>query len=114
MGVQASETHQEVLAAALRAPSAHNAQPWRISKIEANSYLLWYAFADKLLADPDDRDALIAMGGFYETLRLAAEHRGLRADFALGVSRHGVGVTLGSVTFGALSEAPDPLAAAIS
>src|SRR5258708_19674170 len=32
------------------------------------SYLLSYAYADKLLADPDDRDALLGIGAFYESL----------------------------------------------
>jgi hypothetical protein len=101
------------LEAALRAPSAHNAQPWRLSPIGAQAYLLWYAFADKLRADPDDRDGLMAVGGFYETLRLAGQARGLDAAFAPGLSRHAAGITLGTITIDTASEAPDPLAAAI-
>jgi len=103
----------QTLRAALRAPSAHNAQPWRLSRIGDGTYLLWYAFADKLLADPDDRDGIIAVGGFYETLRLAGEARGLRADFEPAIVGHGAGINLGVVTFSPLDADPDPLAAAI-
>jgi hypothetical protein len=97
----------------LRAPSAHNAQPWRLSRTGDVTYLLWYAFADKLLADPDDRDGIIAVGGFYETLRLAGEVRGLRADFEPAVATHEAGITLGVVTLSSLDREADPLAAAI-
>jgi hypothetical protein len=108
------DIRREVLEAALRAPSAHNAQPWRLSGAGEHDYLLWYAYADKLLADPDDRDGLIASGGFYETLRLAAAHRGLGVTFAPGISRHDAGITLGTVAFVEPEGDPDPLAAAIS
>jgi hypothetical protein len=104
---------QETLRGALRAPSAHNAQPWRLSRIRDGLYLLWYAFADKLLADPDDRDGLIAVGGFFETLRLAAEVRGLHADFEPAVARHSSGISLGNVRFSRLRGEPDPLSSAI-
>src|SRR5258708_2902484 len=93
---------RSTLEAALRAPSAHNAQPWRLSQLEGDRYELWYAFADKLLADPDDRDGLIAIGGFYETMRLEGEARGLDAVFEPGVASHASGITLGTVRFGAL------------
>src|SRR5258708_23979479 len=36
------------LAAARRAPSAHNAQPWRLYRQADGSYLLGYAYADRL------------------------------------------------------------------
>jgi hypothetical protein len=72
-----------VLTDALRAPSAHNAQPWRLVALDGDGlrYRLRYAFADKLLADPDDRDAMLAMGAFYETLALAARRAGWVASF---------------------------------
>lgn len=100
-----------ILTAAMRAPSAHNAQPWRLSPAGGRRYLLWYAYADKLLADPDDRDALLAMGGFYETLRLAAEHRGVSAQLDLSPRTHRDGISLGTLTLAPLDRAPDPLAA---
>ena len=101
------------LSAALRAPSAHNAQPWRLSHLGAGDYLLWYAFSDKLRADPDDRDGLMAVGGFYETLLLSAQARGLDASFTPEVAHHPEGIALGAITFAALHGKPDALAAAI-
>jgi hypothetical protein len=108
-----ADTVRAILRAALRGPSAHNAQPWRLSAIDDRSYLLWYAFADKLRADPDDRDGIIAVGGFFETLRLSGEGHGVRADFEPSVARHDVGITLGTVILSRLHGAPDPLATAI-
>jgi hypothetical protein len=102
-----------VLTGALRAPSAHNAQPWRLSPIGDAAYRLWYAYADKLRADPDDRDGLMAVGGFYETLHLAAHAHGLETTFVPGEVRHASGITLGEVRFVPLTTPPDPLAAAV-
>ena len=89
----------QALSGALRAPSAHNAQPWRLSRLADDAYLIWYGFADKLLADPDDRDGIIAVGGFYETLRLCSESVGLSVRFEHATVRHDRGISLGTVTF---------------
>lgn len=105
---------EEILVAALRAPSAHNAQPWRLSQLGPAEYLVWYAIADKLRADPDDRDGLMAAGGFYETLRLAAEAAGVDAPFEPRVRRHTDGIDLGVIRFGPLRRAADSVAEAIS
>ena len=70
-----------VLEVAVRAPSAHNAQPWRLHRLGEHEYLIWYAYADKLRADPDDRDGLMAIGGFYETMRLAGQAAGVDVAF---------------------------------
>ncbi len=102
-----------VLQAAARAPSAHNAQPWRLTPRGEGRYLIWYAYADKLLADPDDRDGIMAVGGFYETLRLAAEHRSLAATFTPSVSHHEDGIGLGVIELQPLGGPPDPLASSI-
>ena len=106
------------IAAARRAPSAHNAQPWRLypdakgANDDYGSYRLFYAYADKLLADPDDRDALLGMGAFYETLALAAQLEGKKAVFEPGVVQYDDGLELGRVRLQALSERTplDPLA----
>ena len=108
-----ADLERQILIGALRAPSAHNAQPWRLTRLSSGEYRLWYAFEDKLLADPDDRDGIMAAGGFYETLRLAAEHRGWTTLLEFGVREHDQGIDLGKVTLVPLSDAPDPLAAAI-
>jgi hypothetical protein len=112
--VLTTELRDEILQAATRAPSAHNAQPWRLSPVGPDEYLLWYAYADRLLADPDDRDALMAMGAFYETLRLEAESRGMTVELELTPRPHDQGITLGTVSFAPLAGDPDPLAGAIA
>ena len=74
--------HEPILRDALRAPSAHNAQAWRLTPItDTARYELHYDHNDYLPFDPDDRDAYLAMGAFYETLRLAAHRHGFNADF---------------------------------
>jgi len=107
------DSERVILEAALRAPSAHNAQPWRLSPAGLGKYILWYAFEDKLLADPDDRDGIMATGSFFETLRLAAEHRGLTATFDVSVRQHEKGIDMGTVVFRPLQGEPDRLAAGI-
>jgi hypothetical protein len=108
------EAVRRALVAATRAPSAHNAQPWRLSQTAPNSYLLWYAFADKLQADPDDRDGIIAVGGFFETLSLAGQAEGIEVAFASAQARTAEGIVLGSVGFAPLETPPDELARAIA
>jgi hypothetical protein len=101
------------IVAARRAPSAHNAQPWRLYPQADGSYKLCYAYADKLLADPDDRDALLSIGAFYETLAIAANLEGKQATFEPSVVQHpGERLELGNVRLFPLSEesATDPLA----
>ena len=107
------DLERDILTAALRAPSAHNAQPWRLSRLEVGGYRLWYAYEDKLLADPDDRDGIIATGGFFETMRLAAENRGWTTTLQLEVRNHDKGIDLGRVMLTPLKAPPDPLAASI-
>lgn len=104
--------HQAVLGAALRAPSAHNAQPWRLGIQADGSYLLKYDFSDKLDADPDDRDALLALGAFYETLSLSARAHGFTCDFLPDVSVSDKEMILGSVALSPTPDdaAPEPLA----
>jgi hypothetical protein len=105
---------EKTLQGALRAPSAHNAQPWRLSPIKGNTYLLWYAYADKLRADPDDRDGLMAVGGFFDTLRLSAHGNGVDAQIDLAPKDGRAGISIGTVVLRTLDTAPDPLAGTIS
>lgn len=104
--------HQRVLAAALRAPSAHNAQPWRIH-LGDGRYELHYDHHDYLPADPDDRDAYLCMGAFCETLALAAAREGLVADIHPVLNRVGNDLHVADVILHP-GEAPDPLAAAVT
>jgi hypothetical protein len=105
--------HQRVLTAALRAPSAHNAQPWRI-RPNAGHYELHYDHHDYLPADPDDRDAYLCMGAFCETLALAASAEGLRADIRLVLDRNGSDLHVADVTLADEPADGDPLAAAVA
>jgi hypothetical protein len=88
-----------VLTESLRAPSAHNAQPWRITPRPDGGYDLHYDHLDYLPHDPDDRDAYLAMGAFLETMNLAAQRHGLSAGFTPVFSRNGTDLHIGSVRF---------------
>ncbi|NHA69072.1 nitroreductase family protein [Phycicoccus flavus] len=86
------EDHRRALAGALRAPSAHNAQPWRVHPRRVGdgwAYALHYDHHEYLPADPEDRDAYLCMGTFCETLALCAAGLGLRADITLVLERDG-------------------------
>lgn len=89
--------HQRVLTEALRAPSAHNAQPWRIRPRPGGSYELHYDHHEYLPADPEDRDAYLCMGTFCETLALAARRDGLAADIELVLERDGADLHVADV-----------------
>jgi hypothetical protein len=106
-------THRRVLAAALRAPSAHNAQPWRIRIRPDGRYELHYDHHEYLPADPQDRDAYLCMGAFCETLALAAEREGLTADIHLVLVRDGSDLHVADVRLH-LGTTADPLAEALS
>jgi nitroreductase len=107
------DIERKILQGALRAPSAHNAQPWRLTRTGERRHLLWYAYEDKLLADPDDRDGIMAIGGFYETLRLVAESLGVSAPFKYCIRQHDHGIDLAEVSLEPLADEPDPLAASV-
>jgi hypothetical protein len=112
--VQPHPGHEALLERARFAPSAHNAQPWRLTPMpDGRSYELWYALADKLDADPDDRDGLIAVGAFYETLCLVSASSGFRCSFTPAVRTSVDGIILGAVAIEQRVEggAVDPLSA---
>jgi hypothetical protein len=106
------DAHRQVLTEALRAPSAHNAQPWRISVLPGGPYELHYNHLDYLPYDPDDRDAYLAIGAFLETLELAAQRHGLRASFTPRFQRRDSDLLVGQIKLRAASpgEPTDPLA----
>ncbi|MFN2607926.1 MAG: hypothetical protein ABR511_08510 [Acidimicrobiales bacterium] len=101
-----------VLTEALRAPSAHNAQPWRLVPTGPASFGLHYDHLDYLPFDPDDRDAYLALGAFFETLALAACRAGMRAEIATRFERSGSDLWVGDVTVRSADpgDEPDPLA----
>jgi len=91
--------HERIVAAAVRSPSAHNAQPWRLAPLsDGNSYELHYDAADYLPHDPEDRDAGLAMGAFYESIAMAADLEELSASFTPRFTREGSDLLVGLVT----------------
>ena len=106
------DLHRAVLAAALRSPSAHNAQPWRVRPLSTPDgwrYELHYDHHQYLPADPDDRDAYLCMGAFCETLAMAADRVGLRADIRMVLTRRDGDLHVADVTLEP-AEPQDPLA----
>ncbi len=82
--------HVDLLTSALRSPSAHNAQPWKIRPLEdGKSYELHYDHNDYLPDDPDDRDAYLTMGAFVETLVLEAPNYGFSVNVMTVLTRDG-------------------------
>jgi hypothetical protein len=104
--------HRQVLTEALRAPSAHNAQPWRLAVRPDGCYQLHYNHLDYLPYDPDDRDAYLAIGAFLETATLAAQRHRLHMSVKPSFERRGSDLLVGSLRFSPLppGAAPDPLA----
>jgi hypothetical protein len=104
--------HRQVLTEALRAPSAHNAQPWRLAVRPDGSYQLHYNHLDYLPYDPDDRDAYLAVGALLETAALAAQRRNLHMSVEPLFERRGSDLLVGSLRFSPLlpGTVPDPLA----
>jgi hypothetical protein len=103
-----------ILTEALRAPSAHNAQPWRLVPTGPTVVELHYDHLDYLPFDPDDRDAYLALGAFYETLSLSAHRHGRRSEIDTRFERNGSDFWVGDITIrpARSDEAPDPLAPA--
>jgi hypothetical protein len=117
------ERDARILTAGLRAPSAHNAQPWRIrvrggvnesgvneSDVNQNSvYELHYDHHEYLPADPDDRDAYLCMGAFLETIAIAASCEHVQAVVTPVFGRKGADLHVADVAFRP-GASPDPLA----
>jgi hypothetical protein len=72
-----------VLAAATRAPSSHNTQPWRF--VSRRDVVELRADRTRALPvnDPEDRELTMSCGAALLTLRVAAAHHGLHADLVL-------------------------------
>lgn len=70
---------REILDEAQRAPSAHNAQPWRLHLDADDPTLieLRYDHTEYLPFDPEDRDAMLCLGAYVETLAFSATRRGM-------------------------------------
>lgn len=71
----------EMLELAARAPSAHNAQPWRVLVHQPSRWSLMLAPDRRLPAvDPADRGAVLGLGAFLENLCLAGAALGVRVE----------------------------------
>src|SRR5215469_8482319 len=75
----------ELLRAAVAAPSMHNTQPWRLRLPRAGAAIEMHIDPARMLAvgDPRGRAAYIACGAALFNLRVAAAAYGLRADVRL-------------------------------
>ena len=75
----------ELVGAAVAAPSLHNTQPWRFRVRDGGSVIELLADPARMLpaADPDSRAAHIACGAALFNLRRAAAVAGLRPDIRL-------------------------------
>jgi hypothetical protein len=74
------EALEAVLAAAARAPSAHNTQPWIVRA--STERIVVRADPARWLrhGDPSKRDLHLSLGAFIEALRIAAAANGVRAE----------------------------------
>ena len=93
-----SDTDRAILTEALRAPSAHNAQPWRLHNAGGRRWELHYDSQDYLPFDPDDRDAYLCMGALIETLSLAATRHGVSAVVTDEFTRSGSDLHVADIT----------------
>lgn len=81
----AAETVTDLVADAVRAPSMHNAQPWRFTFDTAAETVRLYADMNRSMprTDPDLRALHLGCGAALFNLRVSAAHAGLRADVRL-------------------------------
>jgi hypothetical protein len=83
---QFSDPRMQVVAQAVLAPSGHNMQPWTI-RLDTSDPNVLYLYTDPTrltpAVDPLARQTLVSQGTFLAYLRVAAEHLGYSATFAL-------------------------------
>lgn len=80
-----TQTVTDLVADAVRAPSMHNAQPWRFVFDTADGSLRLYADMNRSMprTDPDLRALHLGCGAALLNLRVAAAHRGRQAQVQL-------------------------------
>ncbi len=72
---------ERILAAAARAPSTHNSQPWRVRVIAPDLWMVGGDASRRLPAvDPADRELALSLGAFLEHLVTAASALGFEAQ----------------------------------
>jgi hypothetical protein len=71
----------EVLYYASLAPSGHNAQPWYVKVVNEKTCIIGLDPLRRLPAvDPNNRESLLSIGAFAESLSLAAGAKGYDTD----------------------------------
>ncbi|MEZ5476462.1 MAG: hypothetical protein R3E95_02915 [Thiolinea sp.] len=72
------------LAYAILAPSLNNMQPWKVDLRQGDDLIRLYVDEERLqpALDPFARETMMALGGFIESLAIAASQRGFRADIS--------------------------------
>ena len=77
-----------------RAPSAHNTQPWRLTYASDRVELDYDPQRTLPAGDPTQRDLLLSLGAFVETVLIVAERAGISLEFASDIrpGRDRVGV----------------------
>jgi hypothetical protein len=69
---RADSTIQQILSYGMHAPSSHNTQPWKV-KLEGNRLKVFGDFERRLrIVDPNNREFLLSISAFIETIDLAA------------------------------------------
>ncbi|MEO8659835.1 MAG: nitroreductase [Bryobacteraceae bacterium] len=72
----------EILTLASRAPSGHNTQPWTVTVLDREHWIIGIDEARRLPAvDPTARETLLSLGAFLENLVAAAAHHGYRVEY---------------------------------
>jgi molybdopterin/thiamine biosynthesis adenylyltransferase len=108
--------HVPFLRQILRAPSAHNAQPWAIVPLgDGSSYEIHYLQTADLPRDHDDKDAYLTMGAFIETMELEAPNFGLLVEINPRLTRQGDDLHIATVTVASVEHPEsDPLSLWVS
>ncbi len=104
------ERRLSILEYASLAPSGHNSQPWVVTILAADKWIIGVDPARRLPAvDPDNREAMLSLGAFAENLSLAAGTFGFRADMQV-IAESGVDQAIIEVTLKEANPVDYPLA----
>jgi hypothetical protein len=72
----------EILTLASRAPSGHNTQPWTVSIVDREHWIIGIDESRRLPAvDAAARETLLSLGAFLENLVVAAAHHGYKVEY---------------------------------
>lgn len=74
----------EIIYLASLAPSGHNTQPWTVTIIESNHWIIGTDAARWLsVVDPENREMLLSIGAFLENLMIAANVKGYEVELRI-------------------------------